>query len=200
MDRRQFCAGAAALLSSPVLASGGTWEQDILAYLNVFRDEANQQELALHGYYRSGPRLPLKLHPTLTAASALWCRGLADLGFLEHYWWTDSQDRLVVSQTDSTPISRRAYPSEDYPGLGHITYWHSQIASFGLVTQGDSSNAGQFRRTSVENVVFGFKQSGYNADPWLAGGHYSNIVQPYWTHMGIAVGAGKMVVNDFARL
>lgn len=199
ISRRVFLAGGLSLASSRLLAAGGSWEQDVINLLNAFRLEANQHELALHGYYRSGPRLPLVINPKLTEASALWVQGMQEIGDIAHEWPTNLKGNLV---RNGVPISRKVYPFIVYPE-GPYTDVHAQVASTGLATQGEGNICGRFNRATAIAVAYGFYYSGYNADPWLAAKHYYLLQHPFWTHIGAAIGplhGDHGVVIDFARL
>ncbi len=205
MDSRQFLASSLALAASPSYAASANWEQAVCNLLNAARARANQQELAKYGSYQISERLPLIVNPQLTAASEWWSNAVKGTGIQDHFAPTNAAGYLIRSFVDQTVVSRVRLPTEAVPG-GYQTYWHLLVLAMGLnpLHGNDNQNllfAGDMSAFFVANAWI---NSGYNADPRLAGGHYWNVIMPLWTHCGIAngpwLGGRKSAVCDFAQL
>lgn len=184
-----------AFLSAAAL--GQTWQEQMVGQINLLRSLADRAELQLYGELFDGPRLPLTIHPKLTRSADWWCQALQGTGILAHGWYVNRSGYLIAGPTDPAVISRVWLPQS-----AGFTSWLDRNAYLGLAPLGSGENGAVLKHPS--DCVSAWTISGWSADPRKATLHYSNLIKPAWTHVGIAHeawSAGKQsVFAEFATL
>lgn len=163
-----------------LLLFGITWEEQLIQEINVYREDANLRELAIYGYIEQ-ERVPLKHNLTLDESGKWWARALRGTDLMVHGWYVNENGYLV---NGGKILSKVWLPSD----MGW-TDFNIRNAYLGLY--GWQSENGYFGKSTDPKVVcMTWATNGWNDDPRLVrGGHYSNMISPYWDEAGVAKNA-----------
>lgn len=183
-----------ALILWAVLATSQTWEVQNLQLINEERAAANAREFAIYGEILQ-VRQPLQYDTRLEDSAQWWCDALKGSGHFDHFGWLNAKGHLI--DASGRQISRVWLPTYQPDRLHFWVFRNQYLGIEAHSTLNSSENGTLLRRASPSNVVGAFVRSGWAVDPRAASHHYRNVVDPRWTHMGVAKqtwGGGKTSV------
>jgi len=159
-----------------------TFEQQLVTLINAERVNANLREAQIYGSVRI-VRQPLVINPVLTQSAQWWCDGLRGTGLFGHVLAVSPSGYLILP---TGKLGRTWFPQRNQPGE---TGWYDRIAYLGESNFISSENGLTLKNKDMNPVqVFSaWRNSGYSYDPTQAKSHYSNVVSPYHTDIGVGV-------------
>lgn len=166
-----------------LLAAGPSWQDQTLTLINEERVAANERELALYGAIEK-VRHPLQADPRLADSAQWWCNALRGTGDFGHFGFLSERGFLLG--LGGKEVSRVWLPTYQPDRLHYWAFRNQYLGIEGSSTQNSSENGVLLKRASPENIVSAWVRSGWHVDPRQAAKHYSNLVNPNWTHFGVA--------------
>ncbi len=165
------------VMSVSALAAENRFDSLCLQYINQYRAEANERELAIYGSVVKW-RAPLTLAPELTQAAKLWLRLLKGVDQLLHDAPTDLLGDQKLAQAVDVNDDNFVTVEERHLYCGYDSWISSECGALSPWAN------------KAPSVAYAWYRSGWHDDPRKATKHYAILIHPFFTEFGAAFGDG----------